>query len=83
VAKSGSADVGSRNRALNRIVAEISSGLRHGYFEYSVTCEVTTQGRRRLILHVGKTYQFLISSAECEAPERWSASHDGGVEDSD
>lgn len=57
----------SRDRALHRIVAELHAGLRHGYFEYSVTCEVIGHGRRRLVLHAGKTYQFVIPADECES----------------
>jgi hypothetical protein len=52
--------------AIRRIVAEIAAGLRHGYFDFRVTCEVIGQGRRRLVFHAGKTYQFLIPVADCE-----------------
>jgi hypothetical protein len=65
-AESGS---GSRDHALSRIVTEIRAGLRHGYFDLRVTGDVIGQGRRRLILHAGRNYQFLIPAAECEAPE--------------
>ncbi len=54
------------DRALHRIVSEVLSGLKHGYFEYSLTCEVIGQGRRRLVLHAGKGYQFVLSQADCE-----------------
>jgi hypothetical protein len=40
VSERDSNGVGSRDRALNRIIDEIYSGLRHGYFEYALTCEV-------------------------------------------
>ena len=52
--------------ALRRIAAEIVDGLRHGYFEFRVTCEVIGQGRRRLVLHAGKSYQFVIPVGDCE-----------------
>ena len=42
--------------ALQRVLAEIHAGLRHGRFEYTLTCEVIGQGRRRLVLHAGKNY---------------------------
>jgi hypothetical protein len=54
------------DHAIDRIVAEIVDGLRHGYFDYHLTCEVIGQGRRRLILHAGKSHQFVISQADCE-----------------
>ena len=53
-------------RALRRVVDEIHDGLHHGYFEFTLSCEVTGQGRRRLQLRAGKTYQFLIPAEQCE-----------------
>ena len=64
------------DRALRRIVAEIVDGLRHGYFEYSVTCEVIGRGRRRLVLRAGKNYQFVIAANECELPRRSTIADD-------
>ena len=60
----------SLDRALSRILAEIHAGLRHGYFEFTLTCEVVGQGRRRLILHAGKNYQFVIPANECGETDR-------------
>ena len=54
-----------RDKALERISAEIQDGLRHGHFEFAVTCEIIGQERRRLVLKAGKTYQFLIPKEEC------------------
>ena len=31
------------DRALDRVLAEIHDGLRHGYFEFTLTCEVVGQ----------------------------------------
>jgi hypothetical protein len=55
----------SLDRALSRIVAEIHDGLRHGFFEYVVSCEIVGQDRRRLTLRAGKSYQFVIPKDEC------------------
>ena len=63
----------SRDRALRRVVAEIVDGLRHGYFDFAVTCEVISQERRRLVLRAGKTHQFLIPKNECMADATPSA----------
>ena len=52
-------------RALHRVLAEIHGGLQHGYFEFGLTCEVVSQGRRRLTLRAGKNYQFLIPEYDC------------------
>jgi hypothetical protein len=69
----------ARDRALARIIAEIHAGLRHGYFEYTLTCEVLGQGRRRLVLHAGKSYQFLIPADDCQETDRQHP-HASGVD---
>ena len=53
--------------AFRRVVEEIEAGLRHGYFDFSLSCEVIGQGRRRLHLRAGKNYQFVIPGEECES----------------
>jgi hypothetical protein len=53
------------DRALRRVLAEIADGLRHGHFEFALTCEVIGQDRRRLTLRAGKSYQFVIPKADC------------------
>jgi hypothetical protein len=68
-----------RDRALTRVLAEIHAGLRHGYFEYTLTCEVIGRGRRRLVLHAGKNYQFVIPAEECESVESSSDLRDEGA----
>jgi hypothetical protein len=57
-------------RALQHVLAEIHAGLRHGYFEYTLSCEVTSQGRRCLLLRAGKHYRFVIPADECESTAR-------------
>jgi hypothetical protein len=52
--------------ALRRLLSEIHEGLRHGYFDFEVACEITGNGRRRLTLRAGKNYQFLIPADECD-----------------
>lgn len=53
------------DRAISRVLAEIHDGLRHGFFEFTVTCEIVGQERRRLILQAGKSYQFVIPKEDC------------------
>lgn len=80
--RSGERKTSAADRALHRIVAEILDGLRHGYFEFRVTCEVIGHGRRRLTLHAGKSHQFVIPSDECEQTDRSNNPHDRSVVDS-
>ena len=72
-----------RDRALSRIVAEIHAGLQHGFFEYRLTCEVIGQGRRRLVLHAGRNFQFVVAAGECEVTGESSDPPDRGAEEDD
>jgi hypothetical protein len=58
------------DRALKRIVAEIHDGLRHGFFTFSLECEIVAHERRRLTLSAGKSHQFVISKEECVRPTK-------------
>jgi hypothetical protein len=51
----------------SRRLTELHEGLRHGFFEYGLTCEVIGSNRRRLQLHAGKNYQFIIPADECQS----------------
>jgi hypothetical protein len=53
-------------RAIDKLLSEIRAGLRHGFFEYTIHCEVVSAGLRRVRLMAGKTYQFVIPTEECE-----------------
>jgi hypothetical protein len=80
-----SASKGSPDRigvALQRVLAEIHAGLRHGYFEYTLTCEIVSQGKRRLVLRAGKHYQFLIGADECETLRQAGDPHHEGANQS-
>jgi len=75
-------DTGSRDRALGRIVAEIQTGLAHGYFSYTVSCEVIGAGRRRMVLNAGRNYQFVIPAQECTTSPCSGDLRHGGAETS-
>jgi hypothetical protein len=73
----------SVGRALSRVVAEIEDGLRHGYFEYTLTCEIIGHEQRRLTLRAGKSHQFVIPKEDCVRQLEQSDSHDGSRERGD
>ena len=51
--------------ALDRIEGLIVEGLRHGFFEYSITCVIGKDGRRRkLVIRAGKSNKFTIPEDE-------------------
>ena len=46
--------------ALGLIEGLLVEGIKHGHFDYSVTCETGTNGRRLLIVRAGKSHKFSI-----------------------
>jgi len=48
------------DQAMQRLVHEVKDGLRHGFFEYTLTCETVKSRKRRLTLKAGKSHQFTI-----------------------
>ena len=53
-----------RERALRKLETEVREGLEHGFFDLSITCEVIKDGKRRLTIRAGKSYQFVIPEQE-------------------
>ena len=62
----GSRPASAFDRAIARVLAELVDAVRHGHFDFRLTCEVISRGQRRLVLHAGKSYQFLIPQDACE-----------------
>ena len=55
-------DVNSElDRALYTLKKLVIDGLGHGYFEFSLRCEVANGGRRSLTIIAGKSHKFSIS----------------------
>ena len=53
--------------ALDLIESLLVEGIKHGHFDYSITCETGTGGRRLLIVKAGKSHKFSIM--EQDVPE--------------
>ena len=50
--------------ALDLIEGLLVEGIKHGHFDYTVTCETGTNGRRLLIVKAGKSHKFSITEAD-------------------
>jgi len=50
--------------ALDLVESLLVEGLKHGHFEYSLTCELGTKGRRLLIVKAGKSHKFTIEGID-------------------
>ena len=55
---------GQVREALDRLEALVVDGLKHGFFDYSIACEVANSGRRQLVIRAGKSHKFTIPEDE-------------------
>ena len=55
---------GQVREALDRLEGLVIDGLKHGFFDYSITCEVGNGGKRRLVIRAGKSHKFTIPEEE-------------------
>ena len=55
---------GQLREALERLRGLVVEGLRHGFFDCSISCEVAKNGRRHLKIRAGKSYKFTIPEDE-------------------
>jgi hypothetical protein len=51
---------GRVREALDRLEGLVVDGLKHGFFEYSITCEVGNH----LVIRAGKSHKFIIPAEE-------------------
>ena len=58
---------GQLGDAMDCIKRAVVDGLRHGFFECSITCEIGKGGRRNLIVQAGNLHKFTIPEEELPA----------------
>ncbi|MFZ4809464.1 MAG: hypothetical protein ACOYLQ_19590 [Hyphomicrobiaceae bacterium] len=51
---------GQVREALDQLEGLVVDGLKHGYFEYSIACEMASGGKRHLVIRAGKSHKFTI-----------------------
>ena len=44
----------------DKLKHEILSGLKHGFFEFSLHGEIINGNKRRMMLKAGKTHKFIV-----------------------
>jgi hypothetical protein len=54
---------GQVREALDRLEGLVVDGLKHGFFDYSIACEVVN-GKRHLVIRAGKSHKFTIPEDE-------------------
>jgi len=52
--------------AMARVLEELREGLAHGFFDYSMSCEIVRGGKRRFTLRAGKSHRFVIPEEALE-----------------
>ena len=55
---------GQFDEALAHIEKVVVDGLRHGFFDYSIHCEIGNGGKRQLVIGAGKSHKFTIPEEE-------------------
>jgi hypothetical protein len=55
---------GQVREALDRLERLVVDGLKHGFFDYSITCEIVSGGRRNLVIRAGMSHKFTIPAEE-------------------
>ena len=63
-AQAGPGMVDIPREVLDCIEGLLAEGLRHGFFNYSIRCEIGRDGRRQLIIEAGKSHKFTIPKDE-------------------
>jgi hypothetical protein len=42
----------------------VMDGLRHGFFDFSINCELVKDRKRRVVIKAGKNFQFTIKEED-------------------
>jgi len=51
---------GQLAEALAHLEKVVVEGLRHGFFDCSISCEIGNGGKRQLVIRAGKSHKFTI-----------------------
>jgi hypothetical protein len=62
--RSSGAVLGQGREALDLLEELFVDGLKYGFFELSVSCEIRNSGKRHLVIRAGKSHMFTIPADE-------------------
>ena len=51
-------------KALDLLECLVIDGMKHGFFDYSIACEIASGGKRQLVIRAGKSHKFTIPENE-------------------
>ena len=55
---------GQVREALDLLEGLVVDGLKHGFFDCSIACEIGNGGKRHLVIRAGKSHKFTIPAEE-------------------
>lgn len=55
---------GQAREALDRLERLVIEGLKHGFFDYSIGCQIANGGKRQLVIRAGMSHKFTIPEDE-------------------
>ena len=55
---------GQVREALDRLEGLVVEGLKHGFFDYSIACEIANGGKPQLVIRADKSHKFTIPEDE-------------------
>ncbi len=55
---------GQAAKAFEHLEKIIIDGLRHGFFDCTISCEIGSGGKRALVIRAGNSHKFIISEDE-------------------
>ena len=58
------ANSGQIREAIDLLESLVVEGLKHGFFDYSIACEVANGGKRQQVIRAGKSHKFTIPEHE-------------------
>lgn len=58
------AKCGQISEALALLNGMVIDGLKHGFFDFSISCEIANGGKRKLVIRAGKSHKFTIPEEE-------------------
>jgi hypothetical protein len=61
-----SADVNECDVMFGRLQGIILDGLKHGFFDLRITCELVKDRKRRVVIKAGKCHQFTIREEDLQ-----------------
>ena len=64
IPSTSSAHRGQIAEALAHLEKIVLEGVRHGFFDCSIACEIGNGGKRKLVIRAGKSHKFTISEEE-------------------